>query len=211
MMDHRRCEATAPVRLGRRRGQATGYPWKGQPDLSATHPKVISVFGSATIEPNGPEYARAQRLGQLLAEAGWVVLTGGFGGAMAAACRGARMAGGHTVGATLAIWNQPANPWVCEERPQDTYLERLVHVATVADGYVAVDGGIGTLGELALVWSLLETRSLPLRPLVALGERWRRLFDLFAGELIVRREHLELVSVVATPEEAVQMLRRGLG
>lgn len=170
--------------------------------------RVVSVFGSATVTPGSPEHECACRLGQLLAGAGYVVMTGGFGGAMAATCRGAREAGGHTVGVTLSVWNQPANAWVCEERPQSTYLERLVHVATMADGYVAVDGGIGTLTELVLVWSLLEVRSLPPRPLVALGGRWRRLFAVFREELIARREHLALVTVVDTPEEAVQALQQ---
>jgi len=177
--------------------------------LSVSHPRVISVFGSATIAPGSDEYGRAERLGRFLAGAGWVVMTGGFDGAMAACCRGAREAGGHTVGVTLRAWNRPANAWVCEERPQATYQERLLYMATMADGYVAVDGGIGTLGELALVWSLLETRSLPPRPLVAVGRRWRRLFDVFAEELVLRREHLALVNVVASPEEAVPVLGQG--
>lgn len=176
--------------------------------MSSTVTKVVSVFGSATIVPESPEYGRARRLGELLAEAGWVVVTGGFGGAMAAACQGAHEVGGHTVGVTISIWSQPANPWVCEEQPLGSYVDRLVRVSTMADGYVAVDGGIGTLSELALVWSLLVTRSIPPRPLVVLGERWRRVLDVFADELIARREHLGLVTVVDTPEEAVQVLQR---
>ncbi len=172
-------------------------------------PLVISVFGSATVAPESCEHERAFRLGRLLASAGWVVMTGGFGGAMAATCRGAREAGGHTIGVTLSIWDQQANAWVCEERPQGSYLERLAHMTTMADGYVAVDGGIGTLTELALVWSLLEVRSLPPRPLVVLGGRWRRVFEVLRQELIVCSEHLALVTVVDTPEEAVQALRRG--
>lgn len=170
---------------------------------------MVSVFGSATVAPESREHERARRLGELLAGAGWVVMTGGFDGAMAAICRGASEAGGHTVGVTVSEWNRQANAWVCEERPQATYLERLVHVATMADGYVAVDGGIGTLTELALVWSLLEVRSLPPRPLVALGGRWRRVFSVLGEELIARREHLALVTVVDTPEEAVLALRQG--
>lgn len=178
--------------------------------MSPLDRKVISVFGSATLEPEGPEYQRARRLGELLARQGWVVVTGGFGGAMAAACRGAQEAGGHTIGATLPAWGEPANPWVCDERPQATYLERLTYVTTQADGYVAVDGGVGTLTELALVWSLLETHSLPSRPVVALGERWRRLLQVFASELILRRPPHELIAIVDTPEAVVEALKRGL-
>jgi uncharacterized protein (TIGR00725 family) len=173
--------------------------------------KVVSVFGSSTIMPGSPEYERARRVGQLLAEAGLIVATGGFGGAMAAACRGAREAGGHTVGVTLPAWGLAANPWVCEERPQDTFVDRLTMVTTDADGYVVLDGGIGTLTEFSLAWSLLQTGTVLPRPLVAIGERWRRLVAAFAAELIAVPEHLNLVSVVDAPEDVVEALRRGWG
>jgi len=170
--------------------------------------RIVSVFGSAAILPGSPEYCCACRMGQLLAEAGFVVLTGGLGGAMAAACRGAREAGGHTIGVTLPAWGLPANPWVCEERPQETFLDRLALVTTHTDGYVALDGGVGTLTELALAWSLLQTCTVPRRPLVAVGSRWRRLMATFAAELIVPPDHLGLITVVDTPEAALDSLHR---
>lgn len=178
--------------------------------MSSSVTRVISVFGSAQIVPASEEYRRAKHLGRLLGEAGWVVATGGFDGAMEAACRGACEVGAHTVGVTVAEWNRAANPWVREEQPEGTFVDRLVRVATMADGYVAVDGGIGTLTEIALVWSLVEVRSLPPRPLVVIGERWQRVFQVLERELIARPEHLALVSVVETPEEAVQALRQAL-
>ena len=178
--------------------------------MSSDH-KVVSVFGSSQVVPGSPEYECGERLGRLLAEAGWVVVTGGFGGAMAAACRGAREAGGHTVGVTLPAWGQPANPWVAEERPQAAFADRLRLLTHEADGFVALDGGIGTLTEVSLVWSLLQTGSLSRRPLVAIGRRWRHLFGAFAAELIMRPQDLGLVTLVDSPEEAVAALRRAFG
>lgn len=173
--------------------------------------KVVSVFGSSAVGPGSVEYERARRVGRSLAEAGLTVATGGFDGVMAAVCRGAREAGGHTVGLTLPAWGLQANPWVCEERPQETFVDRLVAMTTDADGYVALDGGIGTLTEFALAWSLLQTRTVLPRPLVAMGERWRRLLVVFGAELIVAPEHLELISVVERPEDVVDALWRGWG
>ncbi len=175
--------------------------------MSAQEQRVVSVFGSAQVVPGSPEYERVQRLGRLLAEAGCTVVTGGFGGCMEAACRGARTAGGHTVGVTLPAWGVPTNAWVCEDRPQASYIERLVHLVARADGYVAVDGGVGTLTELALTWSLLETHALPARPLVALGGRWRRLLQTIADELILRPQAMEAVQLVDTPEEVLAALQ----
>ena len=172
--------------------------------------KAISVFGSSTAAPGSPEYGQARRVGRLLAQAGFVVVTGGFGGLMAAACQGAREAGGHTVGITLPAWGRPANPWVCEERPQSSFVERLLRMTTQADGYVALEGGVGTLTEFSLVWSLLETGTLPPRPFVVLGERWRRLLGALAAELILRPEDLGLITVADTPEAVVEALSRAL-
>lgn len=171
--------------------------------------RAVSVFGSSAVVPGSPEYECARRVGRLLAEAGLIVVTGGFGGAMAAACQGAHEAGGHTVGVTLPAWGLTANAWVCEERPQETFVDRLVAMTTDADGYVALDGGIGTLTEFALAWTLLQTRTVLPRPLVAMGERWQRLLAAFAAHLIVPQEHLELVTVVDTPENVVHALQRG--
>ncbi len=178
--------------------------------MAASAPRAISVFGSAAVEPGSPEYERARRMGQLLAEAGYQVVTGGFGGAMEAACRGAREAGGHTVGVTLPAWGQAANPWVCEERPQETFVDRLALVTGVTDGYVVLDGGVGTLTELALAWSLLETHTVPPRPLIAVGERWRRLVAALAADLIAPPAYIALITVVDTPEEALAALARAL-
>lgn len=179
--------------------------------MSLHERKVVSVFGSALLAPDTLEYARARRVGQLLAEAGCIVVTGGYGGLMAAVCQGAREAGGHTVGVTLPQWGLTANPWVCEERPQASYVERVSHVTTRADAYVALDGGVGTLTELALTWSMLQTGAVPPRPLVAMGRRWRQLFAVFASELILRPHELGLVALVDTPEEVVAALREGWG
>ena len=93
--------------------------------------------------------ARAEEVGRLLAEAGAVVVCGGLGGVMAAACRGAKSAGGTTVGLLPGLDRGDANPYVDVAIPTGLGEARNVLVVRAADVVVAVGGEFGTLSELA--------------------------------------------------------------
>ncbi|HIP96352.1 MAG TPA: LOG family protein, partial [Anaerolineae bacterium] len=123
--------------------------------------RIIAVFGGSGVPEGTPVYENARRLGRLLAQAGYAVMNGGYYGTMAAVSQGAHQAGGRVIGVTVSIFNLRPNPWLDEERRMDAYLPRLIHLTTVPDGYVAVQGGIGTLTEVSVVWSLLQTGSIP--------------------------------------------------
>lgn len=169
--------------------------------------KTIAVFGSSRRDEESAWYREAYELGGLLARAGYAVLSGGYGGSMAAVSRGAREAGGRVIGVTCAVFDPlPPNPWLTEEVKAAAMLERLGIMLARADGFVAVRGGIGTLSEVTLAWSLLQTRSLAGKPLVLLGADWavvvtafRRYTDL--GDAIAR-----LARIVYTPAEALAAL-----
>src|SRR5689334_18917846 len=113
--------------------------------------KTVTVFGSALPTDGSEIYAEAQRLGRLLAEAGYVVCNGGYGGLMEASARGAREAGGHTVGVTCVIWPRSANSYIAEECRTESFLARLLTLIERADAFIVLPGGTGTLAELALV------------------------------------------------------------
>jgi len=97
----------------------------------------ISVFGSSQPLPGQPEYVAAQRLGQLLAQAGHTVITGGYIGTMEAVSHGAADAGGHVIGVTCAeieAWRPvKANLWVLEERRFPTLRARLFELIDTCD------------------------------------------------------------------------------
>ena len=88
--------------------------------------KTVTVFGSSLPVEGSTTYLEAQRLGRLLAEAGFAVCNGGYGGLMEASARGAREAGGHTVGITCVIWPRPANPYIVEEVRTQSFPHRLM-------------------------------------------------------------------------------------
>ncbi len=147
----------------------------------------ITVFGSSKPKPGEPDYLQAMHLGELIARSGHTVLTGGYIGTMEAVSRGAAEAGGHVIGVTCAQierWrNKGANPWVKEERHFETLNERLFELTTACDAAIALPGGPGTLTEISLCWNLLIIHVLTPRPLVLIGEGWRKVFKTFSDNM----------------------------
>jgi uncharacterized protein (TIGR00725 family) len=137
----------------------------------------ITVFGGSQPPPGSPGYVEAYRLGQLLAQAGHAVLTGGYIGTMEAASRGAAEAGGHVIGVTCDEIERmrpvKANAWVKEERHFSTLQERLDGLIRGCDAAIALPGGPGTLTEIALTWNMMIVHSISIRPLVLVGTGWK--------------------------------------
>jgi len=139
--------------------------------------KIVTVFGSGRPRQGDPHYAQAQALGAALAEAGFVVCTGGYAGVMEAVSRGAKEAGGRTIGITAAHFKSRANRWVDEEIRVKTWQDRLFELIKRGRGYVACPGGTGTLVELAVVWEMANKGVMSGKPVVVLGDFWQPIID----------------------------------
>ena len=177
-------------------------------------PYVVAVFGSSAPAPDSEAYEDARRLGQQLAEAGFVVATGGYGGTMAAVSQGAAGAGGHVIGVTSGHMERyrpmPANEWVAEEIRHESQRDRLLHLVLNNDAMIALPGGIGTLSEVALAWSLLQTGEIAARPLVLLGPVWRETIRIYAQAEYIRPRDMDLIYLATSPETAVAYVKQSL-
>ncbi|NPA91424.1 MAG: LOG family protein [Chloroflexi bacterium] len=172
-----------------------------------TRPLVI-VFGGSRVYPGDDAYEEAYRLGALLARAGFTVGSGGYQGVMEAVSRGAREAGGHVVGYTCDIFEDvEPNPWLSEERRTRTLTERIERMAQEGDAFIALHGGIGTLAELTVVWNLLLLDHLGSKPFLLVGDEWLPLLETFREHTQMGSSAFQLVTPVATPEEAVAYLQ----
>lgn len=172
--------------------------------------RVISVFGSNLPLPGQPDYQLAYDVGRRLAQAGIAVATGGYIGTMTAVSQGAAEAGGHVIGVTcdqIEAW-RPVSPnrWITQEIRYRTLLERMAHLVVENEGIIVLPGGIGTLAEVALAWNQLQTGAMPSRPLVVLGEHWRRTLREFLVPDYVPTASQALIQFADTPEEAVALL-----
>jgi uncharacterized protein (TIGR00725 family) len=117
--------------------------------------RLVAVIGDAGVQPGSPKYVLAEDLGRLLVDAGFRVLTGGLGGVMEAACRGARSSSRYQSGDTVAVLpgHDPAeaNPFVDVVIP--TGLDHVRNsIVAHADAVIAVGGGAGTMSEICLAW-----------------------------------------------------------
>jgi len=111
-------------------------------------PAYVAVVGPG--EPAAAELEQAEAIGRELARAGAVLVTGGLGGVMSAACRGAASAGGLTVGLLPGQDRKAANEWVTVALPTGLGELRNGLVVRAADAVIAVGGAYGTLSEIAL-------------------------------------------------------------
>ena len=146
----------------------------------------ITVFGGSAPQPGQPAYLEAQHLGELLAKAGHEVVTGGYKGVMEAVSRGAAEAGGRVIGVTcqeIEDW-RPIDPnqWNSEIDREKTLFDRLDVLIRESDAWLAMPGGPGTLVEISLVWNLLIIHAIQQRPLILVGESWKRIMDVFMAE-----------------------------
>jgi uncharacterized protein (TIGR00725 family) len=134
--------------------------------------KIVTVFGSSRPLEGEPDYEHSRALGRSLAEHGFAVCTGGYGGVMAGVSRGAKEGGGKTYGVTADFFSAKANAWVDVEVRVATWQDRLFELIRLADAFVACKGGTGTLAELAVVWEMFNKSVLPAKPFASLGDFW---------------------------------------
>ena len=144
--------------------------------------KTVTVFGSSLPPEGTTAYEDARQLGRALAGRSFALCNGGYGGLMEASARGAREAGGHTVGVTCSIWPYRANAWIREEIRTASFVERIMTLIERGDAYIVLPGGTGTLAELALAWEMMNKATLAARvggkrPLVLVGSYWQPVID----------------------------------
>lgn len=153
----------------------------------------IALCGPGEATPE--EAAAAEQIGRLIAECGCILICGGLGGAMEAACRGAKESGGITIGVLPGYDAAAANRWVDVPICTGMGQARNVVVVATADAVIAAGGGFGTLSEIALALRLG-------RPVVLLGG-WGPTLATAEARAVLSRHGRQLVQA-ATPEEAVE-------
>lgn len=169
----------------------------------------VAVFGSSATAPDDPLFAEGMRLGRALAEARFVVATGGYDGIMAAVSRGAAEAGGHVVGVTApgVFPHRPgANGWVAEERPGRTLTERIGLLVDDALAVVALPGSIGTLTEILVTWNENHIRvatGLAPIPTLVVGADWVAVVGDLLGRFPTKPPPIDSVPVV---DDAIRWL-----
>ena len=147
---------------------------------------TVTVFGSARFKPGHRYYEMAREVGAALARDGYTVITGGGPGVMEAANRGAREAGGPSIGFNIELpHEQHVNPYVDRSLTFDYFFVRKMMLTKYSAAFVVLPGGFGTLDELFETATLVQTGKMQRFPFVVMGmDYWQPIRDFIDGPML---------------------------
>lgn len=147
---------------------------------------TVTVFGSARFLEDNPHYQKARQTGQMLAQEGFTVVTGGGGGIMEAANRGAYEVGGRSIGFNIQLpHEQQLNAYTTQSMPFRYFFARKVMLAYAASALICFPGGFGTFDELFEVITLIQTRKMPPVPIILVGtEFWNPVHSFITDKML---------------------------
>lgn len=186
---------------------------RGFEELDFSGP-CVTVFGSARFSDGHPYYETAKELGQRLAEEGFAVMTGGGPGVMEAANRGAREAGGVSIGCNIQLpKEQVPNPYLDKFVEFEHFFVRKVMLVKYSSAFVVMPGGFGTLDEAFEVVTLVQTKKLESFPIVAMGGSfWNELREFVTDTMIaagtISEADLDVMQLADDVETAIKIIRQ---
>ena len=186
---------------------------RGFEELDFSGP-CVTVFGSARFSDGHPYYETAKELGQRLAEEGFAVMTGGGPGVMEAANRGAREAGGVSIGCNIQLpKEQVPNPYLDKFVEFEHFFVRKVMLVKYSSAFVVMPGGFGTLDEAFKVVTLVQTKKLESFPIVAMGGSfWNELREFVTDTMIaagtISEADLDVMQLADDVETAIKIIRQ---
>ncbi|MGB5287563.1 MAG: LOG family protein [Ignavibacteriaceae bacterium] len=172
--------------------------------------KIITIFGSSKPSDKEDQYITAYNLGKLLALNGFDICTGGFNGIMEAASKGAVEGGGQAIGVTVNLWGRLINKYVTEEIKCNTLFERIHKLIELGDGFVALQGGTGTLLELAAVWEYSNKGLMKIKPVACHSSIWKKIVSEMHQQMDLEGRSTDLVKTFDTTEEIVDYFKENL-
>ncbi len=174
----------------------------------------VTVFGSARTKADDKYYKLAEEVAHKATALGLGVITGGGPGIMEAANKGAKEAGGTSVGLNIELeFEQHPNPFIDHDKlvTFDYFFVRKVMLMKYSQGFVILPGGFGTLDELFEAITLTQTKKVRPYPIVLVGkDYWSGLVDWIKNKMLaegnISEKDLEIIKVVDTSEEAMQVI-----
>jgi uncharacterized protein (TIGR00730 family) len=175
---------------------------------------AVSIFGSARTKPDDRYYRLAEQIAGRFAAEGFAVITGGGGGIMEAANKGASGAGGNSVGLNIKLpFEQKPNPFANLEIEFNYFFIRKVMFIKYASAYIGLPGGFGTLDEIFEVVTLIQTRRVKPFPVILAGsDYWSGLLEWIKARLhdasMISPGDMDIVQLMDDPEEIVALVKK---
>jgi len=175
---------------------------------------AVSFFGSARVKQADPIYKQTEKIAALFAKNNFAVISGGGGGVMEAANKGATEAGGTSVGLNIILpHEQKPNPFSNIKLNFNYFFIRKVMFVKYASAYIIMPGGFGTLDELFEAVTLIQTRRIKPFPMLLVGsDYWKGLIDWVKSRLLeekrISSEDLGILQIMDDPEEIVKTVKK---
>ena len=177
---------------------------------------AVTIFGSARVKPDDPQYKKAEKIASLLAKNNFAVMTGGGGGIMEAANKGAAEAGGVSAGLNIRLpFEQKPNPYANIQVEFKYFFTRKVMFVKYAGAYVVMPGGFGTLDELFEAITLTQTHRIRPLPIIMVGtEYWSGIIEWIKKQLLeeqmISPEDMDIFKVIDEPEAVVRAVSEAM-
>jgi uncharacterized protein (TIGR00730 family) len=174
---------------------------------------AVSIFGSARIQPTDPYYQKTIEIASLLAENGFAIITGGGGGIMEAANKGAAEKNGRSVGLNITLpMEQRPNDYSNKKVEFKYFFVRKVMFVKYAMAYVVMPGGFGTLDEMFEAVTLIQTKRVKPFPVILFGsEYWGGLVEWIRARLLenqmISPYDLDILTVTDDPQDILRMVK----
>lgn len=175
---------------------------------------AVSIFGSARTSPNDPVYKTAEKLSGLLVKNNFAVITGGGGGIMEAANKGAAKAGGKSIGLNIILpREQRPNRYSNIKVEFNYFFIRKVMFVKYASAYIIMPGGLGTLDELFEAATLVQTQRIKPLPIILVGsDYWSGLLDWIRKQLVktlkISPEDMDIFQVIDDPVDIIKAIKK---
>ena len=181
-------------------------------DTLADVEAAVCIFGSARVTEQDPLYSKAVELARVLSEDGFAIITGGGPGIMEAANRGAKEAGGISVGCNIELpFEQGSNAYVDISINFRYFFVRKTMFMKYSEAFVIFPGGFGTMDELFEALTLIQTGKVRNFPVILFGTQyWRGLINWIKGVMLaehkIAADDLKLLVITDSVDEACQMI-----
>lgn len=169
--------------------------------------KTITVFGSSKPVEGDEQYKIGYEMGKRLAQNGYNVCTGGFSGIMEAVSKGANEMGVDAVGVTVDTWDRMPNKYLTKEIKCNSLFDRVQKLIELGDGFVVLQGGTGTLLELAAVWELCNKKIMDQKPVACHSTMWKEVVAIINAQMEREGRETETVKAFDNTNEIVSYLK----
>lgn len=176
--------------------------------------KAATFFGSARSSEDNGYYKQAEDLSSKLAKEGYTIITGGGGGIMKAANKGAKEVGGNSVGLNVNLpHEQKLNLYVNDSEDFDYFFIRKIMLSYASEVYVYFPGGFGTLDEFFELVMLIQTKKIKRVPIVMIGEDyWKPLLEWIEKKVYkkcgnINKEDMEIYNLCSSVDEAFELIK----